>query len=127
MLGDHSPRHFCEKALIMTGKFSLTRCLVATTLSAALWASTALPVSAQCSTCATPTVAYSPVVAAPAVVAPTVVAYDGWYPGRLLDRMRLRRWTSAAPATPVYTAAYTPYTASYAPYVANYGAYAAPY
>jgi hypothetical protein len=72
--------------------------------------------SAQCSSCGTPTVAYAP---ATAIVAPTVVAYDGWYPGRMLDRWRLRRW-SAPVAAPAYTAAYAPYTAAYAPYTAAY-------
>lgn len=80
---------------------------------------------AQCSTCATPTVAYSPVTyAAPAAVA-TTVAYQpttGWYPGRFFDRLRMRRWgATEVAAAPVYTAAYAPYTAAYAPsYTAAY-------
>ncbi len=92
--------------------------------------------SAQCNTCAQPTVAYQPVVAQPqpVVAQPTVAyrPYTGWYPGKLLDRWRLRRagvgTTSAVYTTayaPTYTAAYAPsysYTASYAPatYTASY-------
>lgn len=90
------------------------------------------PALAQCSTCATPTVAYSPVTyaaapltyAAPAPVATTVAyqPYTGWYPGRLFDRMRMRRWGVTDVAAPVYTTAYAPtYTAAYAPtYTAAY-------
>ncbi len=80
----------------------------------ALALSSAADVQAQCTTCATPTVAYAPVVAAPStvVVAPRL---------GLFDRLRLRRWGVAYPAT-TYTAAYAPaYTAAYAPsYVAAY-------
>ncbi len=80
--------------------------------------------SAQCSTCATPTVVYQPVVVQP--VATT--RYTGWYPGKLLDQWRLRNYGVgnygvAAPAAP----AYTPYTASYAPYTASYPTYTAGY
>lgn len=76
-------------------------------------------VVAQCATCATPTVAYSPVVAQP--------VYTGWYPGRFFDRMRMRRYgVSTAPAT--YTAAYAPYTTAYAPtYTTSYTPYTAAY
>jgi hypothetical protein len=83
----------------------------------------ATPVSAQCSTCApTPVVAYSPVVAAPVVAAAPIVTYEpyrGWYPGKLLDNWRMRRYGYAAP-TATYTAAYAPYTVGYAPYTAAY-------
>jgi len=93
---------------------------------------------AQCDTCASPTVAYQPVQ--PVAVAVTQQR-SGWYPGRLLDRLRMRSWgtqpaatpTYAAPSysAPAYTAAYapstytaayapTPYTASYTPYVTAY-------
>lgn len=79
--------------------------------------------SAQCSTCATPTVAYAPVVAQPQVVQPTVAyrPYTGWYPGKLLDQWRLRRAGVGTTAS-VYSAAYAPsYTAGYAPaYTASY-------
>lgn len=82
--------------------------------------------SAQCDTCAQPTVAYQPVVAQPTVA---YRPYNGWYPGKLLDQWRLRRAGVGTTATaysatyaPSYTAAYAPaYTASYAPtYTASY-------
>ena len=89
---------------------------MAAALGALLFAAEATPAKAQCATCVTPTVAYSPVVVQPAPVVRT-----GWYPGYWIDRMRLRRW-SAAPAAPTYAAAYAPaYTAAYAPtYTAAY-------
>ncbi|MBX3433506.1 MAG: hypothetical protein KF847_09310 [Pirellulales bacterium] len=78
----------------------------------------AIPAQAQCETCATP-VAVAPVTVG---YAPTVTyePYTGWYPGKLFDQMRVRRWTRNA--TPTYTAAYAPaaYTTSYTPYVASY-------
>ncbi|MBX3426982.1 MAG: hypothetical protein KF688_14995 [Pirellulales bacterium] len=78
----------------------------------------AIPAQAQCDTCATP-VAVAPVTVG---YAPTVTyePYTGWYPGKLFDQMRVRRWTRNA--TPTYTAAYAPaaYTSSYTPYVASY-------
>jgi hypothetical protein len=80
------------------------------------------PASAQCSTCATPVVAYSPVVA-PA----TTITYEpvrGWYPGKLLDTWRMRRYGYTAPTA--ITTAYAPYTVGYAPYSAGY-AYSASY
>ncbi|NOY40564.1 MAG: hypothetical protein GXP26_01830 [Planctomycetes bacterium] len=80
--------------------------------------------SAQCSTCPTPTVAYQP------VVAQTTVAYQpytGWYPGKLLDRMRLRQYGVAPTVAPTYTASYAPYTTSYTPYTAGYAPYTAAY
>ncbi|MEM8947329.1 MAG: hypothetical protein AAGD11_19300 [Planctomycetota bacterium] len=97
--------------------------------------------SAQCNTCAAPTVAYQPVVAQPVVAQPTVAyrPYTGWYPGKWLDQWRLRRAgvattipayspapTYTAAYAPTYTAAYTPasYTAAYAPtYTAAYRPY----
>jgi hypothetical protein len=82
-------------------------------------------VHAQCTTCATPTVAYSPVVAAaPVVAAPATVVVAPRM--GLFDRLRLRRWGLA----PTYTTAYAPaYTAAYAPtYTAGYApAYTAAY
>lgn len=88
----------------------------------AVGASSAQHAAAQC--CGTPTVAYSPVVA-PAVT--VVDAGSGWYPGRMLDRMRMRRWAGAATVAPTYAAAYTPYAAGYAPYTAGYAPYTAAY
>jgi len=80
--------------------------------------------NAQCSTCPMPTVAYQPVVAQPVAT----VQYAGWYPGKLLDRWRLRNYGVgsygvAAPVAPTYT----PYTASYAPYTAGYAPYVSAY
>lgn len=101
-------------------------------LGAALVLSNFTQVHAQCATCVTPTVAYSPVVAQPAVVTPTIVR-TGWYPGYWIDRMRLNRWSRSAVATaptyttgyaPVYTAAYAPtYTAAYAPAITHTAAF----
>ena len=86
-------------------------CLIATVCMCAV----ATNASAQCSTCATPTVAYSPVVTQPVVAQPV---YTGWYPGRFFDRLRTRRYFGAATAPATYTAAYAPtYTAAYAPAV----------
>ena len=62
---------------------------------------------AQCSTCGTQTVfspviaqpqqvvAFSPVISTPVVSTPVVVAQPartGWYPGRMLDNMRMNHW-----------------------------------
>ncbi len=76
---------------------------------------TASTANAQCSTCATSTVAYYQ----PAVV-PPVVAYQKARVG-LFDRMRMRRW-GVTPVQPVYAATYAPapYTAAYTPYQAAY-------
>lgn len=92
--------------------------------------------TAQCNTCATPTVAYQPVQPVTAVY---TQERTGWYPGRLLDRLRMRSWRAQTPATATYTtaayaptsynytAAYAPYTASYTPYTASYAPYTASY
>lgn len=112
----------------------------ALTAACLMLASAADGVRAQCTTCATPTVAYSPVVAAaPVVAAPATVVVQR--PG-FFDRWRMRRWGVTAPVVvaptyaagyaPTYTAAYAPtYTAAYAPtYTAAYAptaAYATPY
>lgn len=96
--------HFCEKAVIMTrlslAMWSLVATLVVGTVAVE-------PVRAQCSTCGTQTVfspvisqpqqvvAFSPVVSTPVVAAPVVVAQPartGWYPGRMLDHMRMNHW-----------------------------------
>jgi len=72
-----------------------------------------------------PTVAYQPVVAQPVVVQPRT----GWYPGKLWDQLRLRRWTTDTVA-PTYTAAYAPYNAaaySATPYRAAYRPYLTAY
>lgn len=92
--------------------------------SMAIAVGSATHANAQCNTCATPVVAYSPVVAAAPVVA--YEPYRGWYPGKLLDTWRMRRWGYSAP-TATYTAAYAPYTAGYAPYSAGYAPYTAGY
>ncbi len=82
--------------------------------------------AAQCSTCASPTVAYQPVIAQPAVA---YQPYTGWYPGKWLDQWRLRRASLAS--TPAYTASYSPtaspYTAGYSPYASTYAAAYRPY
>lgn len=81
----------------------------------------ATPLQAQCSSCATPVVAYQPVSQATVTYEP----YAGWYPGKLLDRLRMRRWGYTAPVA--YTATQTPYTASYVPYTASYTPYSVGY
>lgn len=74
---------------------------------------------AQCDTCATPTVAYyQPTVAYQPVT--TQLVRTGWYPGRLFDRMRMRRWGVSTAATRTYAVGYAPYTAAYTPYTAAY-------
>ena len=89
----------------------------------ALFAASEGVAQAQCDTCATPVVAYQPVAVQPTV---TYTPYTGWYPGKWLDNMRMRRYGYSAPTT--YTAAYAPYTASYAPtYSSTYAPYAASY
>ncbi len=65
--------------------------------------------SAQCSTCPTPVVAFQP------VVQPTTVTYTpvtGWYPGRMLDNWRMRRWGFSAP---VAVTSVAPTTVGFAP------------
>jgi len=72
-------------------------------------------------------VAYQPVQQ---VVYQPTVAYQprrGWYPGKLLDKWRLRRYGVSTAAAPAYTAGYSPYTAGYAPYTAAYSPYTAGY
>ena len=89
------------------------------------------PAAAQCSTCATPAaVAYAP--AYTAAYAPAPVVYQtyrpttGWYPGAVLDRWRMNRWSRSAAYAPTYATAYAPtYATSYAPTYAT--AYAAAY
>lgn len=74
--------------------------------------------SAQCVTCPTQTVAYSPVV-----YTTYQTTYDGWYPGKLIGRLGQRLFgTAPAPATvPAYTAAYpTTYAAAYPTYSVSY-------
>lgn len=65
-----------------------------------------LPVHAQCATCPTQVVAFSPVVAPAATVTTFQPVRTGWYPGKLLDTWRMRRWGYTAPTT--VTAAYAP-------------------
>ena len=114
----------------------LTRMLGAAV--ALLIAGNAASALAQCSTCAAPAAVVQPVPVTVAY-APTVTyePYNGWYPGRMFDRMRMRRWSRRAEPTyttayaPSYTAAYAPtsYSASYAPatYSAAYTPYTASY
>ena len=91
----------------------------------------ARPAVAQCSTCATPAaVAYAP--AYTAAYAPAPVVYQtyrpttGWYPGAVLDRWRMNRWSRSAAYAPTYATAYAPtYATAYAPTYAT--AYAAAY
>jgi len=88
----------------MTRLSSATLALVAATLVAVGGASSA---QAQCAGCGTQTVfspviaqpqatvAFSPVVAAPTFVASPVIVQQPrqhWYPGRMLDNMRMNRW-----------------------------------
>ena len=70
--------------------------------------------SAQCTTCAVPTVAYRPVAAQPVVA---YRPYTGWYPGKWLDGWRSRRLTTAVP---VYTASYAPQQVAYRPYITSF-------
>jgi hypothetical protein len=81
--------------------------------------------SAQCATCPTPVVAYSP------VVYNNYQVDEGWYPGKLIGRLGQRLFgTAPAPAYANYTAAYPmTYGAAYAPtYAAAYApTYAAAY
>jgi len=82
---------------------------------------TADSTSAQCSTCPAPTVAYQPVVVQPVVT----TQRRGWYPGKLLDSLRLRNYGVAAPT---YNASYAPYNAAYpAAYTAGYAPYVSAY
>lgn len=88
----------------MTRLSSATLALVAATVVAVGGAASA---QAQCAGCGTQTVfspviaqpqatvAFSPVVAAPTLVASPVVVQQPrqrWYPGRMLDHMRMNRW-----------------------------------
>lgn len=106
-----------------TGTFLLT-----TAALLGLAACTENAAKGQCATCVTPTVAYSPVVVPTTTVVQPTIVRTGWYPGWLLDRLRLNRWAVTAPVyttsyAPAYQASYAPtYTASYAPapYVAAY-------
>jgi hypothetical protein len=69
-------------------------------------AACATEANAQCSTCPQPVVAFSPVVA-PATTVTTFQPVDtGWYPGRMFDTWRMRRWGYTNP-TAVTTVAPT--------------------
>jgi hypothetical protein len=67
----------------------------------------ATEVSAQCSTCPQQVVAFSPVVAPATTVTTFQPADTGWYPGRLLDTWRMRRWGFNAPTAVTTTVAPT--------------------
>jgi hypothetical protein len=74
----------------------------------AMLAIVAAPVAnAQCNTCATPVVAFSPVVAPATTVTTFQPADTGWYPGRLLDTWRMRRWGYTNPVAVTTTTAPT--------------------
>lgn len=92
-------------------------------------------VHAQCAGCGTqtvfspviaqpqPTVAFSPVIAAPTVVASPVIVQQPrqhWYPGRMLDNMRMNRWgvrntTWVTPQTVAFAPAPVVQTVGFAP------------
>lgn len=101
--------------------------LLASVCFVALLQITANSASAQCNTCApaaTPIVAYSPVVQSTTTYEP----YRGWYLGKWLDNMRMRRWGYSEPTTvTATTVGYVPTTAAYAPYTAGYTPYTASY
>ncbi len=67
--------------------------------------------NSQCSTCPTPQVAYQPVTYQAAQPVVAYRPYNGWYPGKLIDRWRSRGLSTAVPT---YTTSYTPYTVGYA-------------
>src|SRR5690606_17543851 len=69
---------------------------VCTALMALAWT---LPAQAQCATCPTQVVAFSPVVAPATTVTTFQPVRTGWYPGKLLDTWRMRRWGYTAPTT----------------------------
>jgi hypothetical protein len=102
-------------------------CLALATVVVIMLSLGAAPVAnAQCSTCATPTVAYYQPTVAYSPVA-TQQVRTGWYPGRWFDRRRMSRWGVSTAAAPTYTAAYAPYTAAYAYTPTSYTAAYRPY
>jgi len=113
-------------------KAHMTRVGLASFVFLALAILTADSTNAQCSTCPAPTVAYQPVVVQPTTVYQPVVTTQrtGWYPGKLFDKMRLRYYGVAAPATTTYapsTASYAPYTAAAPTYTAGFAPYVTAY
>lgn len=92
-------------------------------VAAAAFCLAASSAQAQCSTCVTPQVAYSP------VVYNSYTTYDGWYLGKYIGRMGQRIFgTAPAPAyqvgyAPAYGAYPQTYAASYAP-TYSYASYA---
>ncbi|QDU90039.1 hypothetical protein Pla175_34380 [Pirellulimonas nuda] len=99
---------------------------------------------AQCTSCAQPVVAFSPVVQAPVMQpAPqpvvwqtqTTTARDGWYPGKVIGNLFRPRATTTvttnyAPAAPSFvpvTAGYVPQTVGYAPQMVSYAPTATSY
>jgi len=111
------PIFFSEKTIMNRSSICFVLVSVVAILASV---ATAPDANAQCSTCASPTVAYyQPTVAYQPVA--TQQVRTGWYPGRWFDRRRMRRWgVTTAAAAPAYTAAYAPYTAAYTPYTAAY-------
>lgn len=65
------------------------------------------PAHAQCNTCPTPVVAFSPVVAPATTVTTFQPVNTGWYPGRMFDTWRMRRWGYTNPVAVTTTAAPT--------------------
>ncbi|MEM9657621.1 MAG: hypothetical protein AAF961_04595 [Planctomycetota bacterium] len=92
------------------------------TLAALTAASSTLVVEAdaQCTTCASPTVAYYQPAVQPTVAYQPVVTYQeqsSWYLGRMFDRWRLRRYNRRAARSAATATAAAPYTVGYAPTV----------
>jgi hypothetical protein len=83
--------------------------------------------NAQCTTCATPTVAYMPVTYAVYQPVATEQTDTGWYLGRWFDRRRAKRQAAANATATTYSAGYVPYTAGYTSYTAGYTPYTAAY
>lgn len=130
--GYHSSYAFARRQLIMT-RLSSVRFAVAAAIVFAT--GHAASVYAQCSSCGTqtvfspviaqpqPTVAFSPVIAAPTVVASPVIVQQPrqhWYPGRMLDNMRMNRWgvsntTWVTPQTVAFAPAPVVQTVGFAP------------
>jgi hypothetical protein len=149
--GSLSSYTFARRQLIMTRLSSATLAFVAATVIAVGGAASA---QAQCAGCGTQTVfspviaqpqatvAFSPVVAAPTFVASPMIVQQPrqhWYPGRMLDNMRMNRWglsntawvqpqtVAFAPAPVVQTVGFAPMAsvqtvnfAPSAPYVTGY-------
>lgn len=85
-----------------------TKCSLVFAVCFAMLAIVVAPAAnAQCNTCATPVVAYSPVVAPATTVTTYQPVNTGWYPGRMFDTWRMRRWGYTNPVAVTTTAAPT--------------------